>query len=583
MNKRTLSYTAFAVLILLLISACGSLPALSLSRLTNQLDRNNSSSETSPSAQQDQAPTKLPAQKPTQASANPPSNAPSGSENELLAAYEGTLENVYASVGPSVVNIRVVQNQPKGYSDNNSGDQQFPFTFPFDIPGLPNGNDQGQQQNQQPYSEALGSGFVWDTEGHIVTNNHVVDGADKIEVTFSDGTIVPATRVGVDPDSDLAVIKVDASKDLLKPVALADSDQVKVGQMAIAIGNPFGLQGTMTVGIVSALERSLSSTRTTENGSGYSIPDIIQTDAPINPGNSGGVLVNNQGQVIGVTSAIESTSNSNAGIGFAIPSKMVQQVVPSLIAKGTYEHPYLGISGTNLTPDLAKAMKLDSGARGALVEEVVQGGPADKAGLQASSDTVTVDGQEIQVGGDVIIKIEDESVQTMDDIISYLADSTKVGQTVTLTVLRNGKEKSIEVTLTARPGITQAQPTHQETPQAQSGKPWLGIQGMDLSKEINKAMALDEDQKGVLVEQVEDNSPADQAGLKGSFKSITISGQQVQVGGDVIVGFNDAEINTIQDLSKAVAKANPGDTVKLSILRDGQSQEVTVTLGSRDQ
>ena len=216
----------------------------------------------------------------------------------------------------------------------------FPF---FNLP-------QGQQPQQQ-YQSALGSGFVWDQNGDIVTNNHVVSGADKIEVTFSDGTIVPATLVGADPDSDLAVIKVDVPADKLHPVQLGDSSAVKVGQLAIAIGNPFGLEGTMTTGIISAVGRSLPANDNSTQS--YTIPDVIQTDAPINPGNSGGVLVDVQGQVLGVTSAIESPVRASAGVGFAIPSAIVNNVVPALIKDGKYVHSWLGISGTTLVPDLA--------------------------------------------------------------------------------------------------------------------------------------------------------------------------------------------------------------------------------------
>jgi 2-alkenal reductase len=300
----------------------------------------------------------------------------------------------------------------------------------------------------------LGSGFVWDTQGHIITNNHVVDGASKVQVTFSDGMTVDAKVVGTDPNADLAVLQVNVPASQLTPVVLADSTQVKVGQIAIAIGNPYGLAGTMTEGIISGLERTLPvglDNLTSQQGPTYSIPDIIQTDASINPGNSGGVLVDIQGQLIGVTAAIESSSGSNSGIGFVIPSAIVKKVVPSLIATGSYQHPRLGISGTSMTPDLAKAMGLDSQQNGALVIEVTPGGPAANAGLQASNQTATINGQNVPVGGDVIVAINGQSVKQFDDLSTYLFYNTSIGQTVNLTVLRNGKEQTVKVTLDALP------------------------------------------------------------------------------------------------------------------------------------
>ncbi len=367
---------------------------------------------------------------PTQASA-PAATAVVNPES--VAAYEGTLENIYSQVAPSVVNINVV---------------------------LQSGNLPGQN------SGALGSGFIWDTQGDIVTNNHVVDGATDIQVAFSDGTTYPAKVVGTDPYSDLAVIKVNAPANLLKTVTMADSTKVKVGQIAIAIGTPFGLQGSMTVGIVSAIGRELPVDQGSSQTGSYQIPDIIQTDAAINPGNSGGVLVDDQGQVIGVTAAIQSGTGSNAGIGFVIPSVIVNKVIPSLISTGAYKHSWLGISGLSLTPDLAQAMNLSAQQRGALIETVTAGGPSEAAGLHASQNTTTISGQSVQVGGDVIIGIDQQPVTTMDDVIAYLATNTEVGQKVTLTILRNGSQQNIDVTLGERPANC---PSPTKQPPAQSG------------------------------------------------------------------------------------------------------------------
>ena len=363
--------------------------------------------------------------------------APSASLSSL-SDYEQTLENVYTQVNPSVVNIQVVSQA--------SSSIQMP-----QLPGNPFGFGNPGSGNVQ---EALGSGFVWDDQGHIVTNNHVVNGATNISVTFSDGTILDAKLVGADPDSDMAVIQVENSTNLPKPIEVADSSQVKVGQLAIAIGNPYGLSGTMTTGIISALSRSLPvglDNSLLQQGPTYTIPDIIQTDAAINPGNSGGVLVDTQGRLIGVTSAIASSVGANAGIGFVIPSTIVQKVVPVLIKSGSYDHPRLGISGTSMTPDIAQAMNLDAQQKGALVIDVTPNGPADKAGIQGSAKSVTIQGQQTNVGGDVIIAIDGQSVKSFDDLASYLYTNTEVGQTVTLTVLRQGQQKQIEVTLGSIP------------------------------------------------------------------------------------------------------------------------------------
>ena len=327
-----------------------------------------------------------------------------------VAGLESALESIYSQVNPSVVNIEVATAA----------------------------------------GGALGSGFIYDTAGHIVTNNHVIANATAISITFSDGTIVPGTLVGADPDSDLAVVKVDnVSAGELKPVAIGDSTQLKVGQLAVAIGNPFGLQGTMTVGFVSALGRLVP---VDENAIGptYNIPDIIQTDASLNPGNSGGVLLNSQGEVIGVTQSMSSTSGSSAGVGFAIPAAIVKQVVPVLIKNGHYDHPYLGVVVISMNPDYAAAMKLPSTQRGALVEDVTAGGPAGKAGLKPSLTQATINGQDVMIGGDVITGFNAQTVKSSDDLITFLG-RLEAGQTATLTVLRNGSQTTITVTLGVRP------------------------------------------------------------------------------------------------------------------------------------
>jgi len=548
MKKRTISISVLAVIGMILLTACG---GVGLSGI------NLSPTQTAPNQPAVTAPTQtspLPAQP----------VVPSGAAGDLLEAYQGTLENIYTTVSPSVVNIQVVEQVAASSSDSNS----FPG-FPFF--NLPQG--QGQQPQQQ-FQSALGSGFVWDQNGHIVTNNHVVSGADKIEVTFSDGTTVPATLVGADPDSDLAVLKVDVSADKLHPVQMADSKSIQVGQLAIAIGNPFGLEGSMTTGIVSAVGRSLLADETSAQS--YTIPDIIQTDAPINPGNSGGILINAQGQVLGVTSAIESPVRANSGVGFAIPSAIVNNVVPALIKDGKYVHSWLGISGTSLTPDLAKAMDLDLSQRGALVEEVLPNSPAEKAGLHASNNQATIDGQVVNVGGDVITAIDNQPVLQMDDLIAYLAGNTKVDQKVNLTILRDGKQQNVDVTLAARPS---AEEQANANPQSAIQGIRLGILGTTVDSSIAQAMNLPDGTQGVLIEQVQPGSLADTAGLQAGSKTVTLNGQDVLVGGDIITAVNGQSIASTDELRASLEQLPSDHSLTLTILRDGKESQVEVQPG----
>lgn len=302
-----------------------------------------------------------------------------------------------------------------------------------------------------------GSGFVIDTEGHIVTNQHVVDGAEAIEVDFPSGFKAWATLVGTDPDSDLAVLRVDAPPEELIPIPLGDSDQVQVGEFVVAIGNPFGLSGSMTVGVVSAIGRVLQSEREAPGGGSFSAGDLIQTDAAINPGNSGGPLLNLQGQVIGVNRAIStesftvSGSASNSGVGFAVPVNILRRVVPALIQTGGYNYPYLGITSLgdgSLNLRQLEFLELPSRAIGVYVTCVVNGGPADRAGIRGAGACGSPD---TSPGGDLIIAIDGQSISTFSDLISYLVTEANVGELVTLTVLRDGEVVDFPLTLEPRP------------------------------------------------------------------------------------------------------------------------------------
>jgi len=348
---------------------------------------------------------------PTIASA-PVQVVPTASTLDLSNATDEdrVIADLYSRLNPSVVNITV-------YVNNNA-------TLAL-------------------YAE--GTGFVYDDQGHVITNAHVVEGAESVEVTFSDGLIHEATTVGADLFSDLAVVKVELPQGVA-PIPLGSMDDLAVGQTAIAIGNPFGFEGTLTRGVISALGRSIPSQTQ------YEIPQAVQTDAAINPGNSGGPLLNLAGEVIGVNDQIETngTSAGNIGVGFAIPVSIVKRVVPALIQTGSYEWPWLGVSGTTVYPALVKAMGLPI-EQGAYVVTVTENGPAQAAGLRGSTGQVTQDSRTVGIGGDVITAINGQPVKTFDDILVYLSLETSPGQQVTLTILRDGKYQDVPLQLGTRP------------------------------------------------------------------------------------------------------------------------------------
>ncbi|MEM7031643.1 MAG: trypsin-like peptidase domain-containing protein [Chloroflexota bacterium] len=363
---------------------------------------------------------------------------------EQADAEELLLINLYERVNPSVVSLEVIVN-------TSSGTQ--PFLQP-EGPPSPDSPNQPQEDFGPFNPRGEGSGFVYDEDGHIVTNSHVVEGAAAIYVTFTNGLELFAEIVGTDPDSDLAVIKVDAPDDLLVPVSWGDSSSVVVGQRAVAIGNPFGLAGSLTTGIVSGLGRNLLSLNQR-----FRIPEVIQTDAAINPGNSGGPLLNSRGEVIGVNSAIVprqvgTGERSFLGVGFAVPANLALRVIPNLIADGEYRHPWMGVGINDVTAAVAQEMGLDK-ARGALVVSVLPNSPAEDAGLRAGSDEfITREGRPIQIGGDVIIKMGDEDINNFNDLISYLSRKGTVGEPTPLTVIRDGQEVELEIVLGFRPVST---------------------------------------------------------------------------------------------------------------------------------
>ena len=295
-----------------------------------------------------------------------------------------------------------------------------------------------------PLGTATGSGFVYDLQGRIVTNDHVIDGASSVSVTFINGTIVPATVIGADPYSDIAVIKVNAPASLLKPLSLGNSSALKVGEAVLAIGNPYGLADTLTNGIISALGREMDS------ASGYPIVDVIQTDAAINPGNSGGPLLNMRGEVVGINTAIP--SQTSTGIGFAVPSNTIMRELPSLIATGKYDQVYIGIQGVDVTPGIISAMDLPAGTHGTLLTSVTRGSPADRAGLKGGTKYVNVDGVMTPIGGDVVTAADGIEMKGIYDLILYMQRNNQPGDLISLSVIRGGALQIVSVTLGTRTG-----------------------------------------------------------------------------------------------------------------------------------
>lgn len=327
-----------------------------------------------------------------------------------LEAEDLLIANLYDRVGPSVVHItaRVV-------------------TMNFFFGPLP--------------SEGTGSGFMWDADGHIVTNYHVIEGAESLEVKFSDELSLPAEVVGIDPRNDLAVIQVSGVPPEAQPLTLNESGNVRVGQRAIAIGNPFGLDRTLTTGVVSALGRPLQTDNDTY------IYNVIQTDAAINPGNSGGPLLNSRGQVIGINTAIQQDAE---GIGFAIPVETIKRIVPTLISEGRFPHPWLGFLGYDITPDLAQALDLPVAA-GILVAQLYRNSPAVAAGLQGATEQVIIGNRRVLIGGDIVTAINGQSVADWNQLSEYLELQTEVGDVLSLTLRRNGQTLELTIEVAAEP------------------------------------------------------------------------------------------------------------------------------------
>ena len=333
---------------------------------------------------------------------------------QLLKAKESQLNTIYSTSLPSIVHIKVRQTVP------------------------------GFFQNQERTGE--GSGFIWDTEGNIVTNYHVVASASIVDVEFADGSQYSASVIGLDPNSDLAIIKVNPNGKILTALNLGDSTNVKVGNHTIVIGSPFGQEFSMSSGIVSAIKRTVPSQNTR-----FSIPNVIQTDAAINPGNSGGPLMDIEGNVIGINSQIISRSGGNQGIGFAIPINSVKKIIPTLIKGEKFEYPYIGITGMDLNTNLKKALEIDSEIKGVMIVDVVKGSPADLGGLLGYTGTVSDNDNSYPSGGDILTAINSIPIKSMSDLLTLLFSDYSPGDSVTFTILRDSSSFDLDITLISRP------------------------------------------------------------------------------------------------------------------------------------
>ena len=478
----------------------------------------------------------------------------------------------------------------------------------LDLTTLFNDVDQSVVQISENSASSLGSrqgsGFVYDDLGHIVTNYHVVGNPQEtnlyeraFHITFLDGTTYLGRVIGADLYSELAVMTVEnITRESLVPLPLGNSSQLRIGQPVVAVGNPFGLSGSMTEGIVSGLGRILPSSvpqgdllLRQEDTASFLIPNIIQTDAVINPGNSGGPLLTTGGEVIGMNTAILSNTGVYAGVGSAIPSDIIKKVVPELISTGTYRHPYIGIAGVDMSPEIADEMGLN-GSRGFLVTEVTSGSPAERSGIRGGGALTDINGRQIELGGDIIVEVDNVTVRKIEDLLSYLQSERSIGETVILNVIRDGKNQEIGMTLAARP--TQQQ---QEIEQRQQERPTLGINSINMTEQIAARMNLtqmqqlplsddqDGERGGVLVVDVFADGPAEKAGIRGGFIVADINRTPIEIGGDVIVRIDDTMIPNVDALIKFIDNENIGDTIQVTVVRDSQLISIPVIVGSTSE
>jgi len=371
-----------------------------------------------------------------------------------LDKTSAVLGGIYCAVVIVLISVFVVlpnKDSPYEVTQTNPFDQSIMKSSQLSVADLFAKSDQGVVQiivskaNDSKVDKDIGSGIVYDKMGHIITNNHVVQDGSKVEVVFHDGQSMSAKIIGTDPYADLAVVKVEPSSYVLHPLPLGDSANLRIGDQVAAIGNPFGLTGTITSGIVSQLGRLLD-----PPNSSFSIPDVIQIDVPINPGNSGGPLLDMQGNVVGINTAIQSETGEFSGVGFAIPSNTMKRIVPVLIQTGHYDHPWLGITGISVNSDLASTLQLPI-PYGFMINTVVPNSSAAEAGLHGYKETRTINGTQYKIGGDIIVAADSHPIKKIDDLLNYLQDKKSVGDKMVLTVVRDGKTLQFTLTLQQRP------------------------------------------------------------------------------------------------------------------------------------
>jgi S1-C subfamily serine protease len=493
----------------------------------------------------------------------------------------------------SSVESKIPVNQNTNYNDDSltrlydKVDQSIvQVTYNSDVPG----------------ESSLGSGFVYDKLGHIITNYHVVSGVkpeEQFDVTFIDGSTYKAKVVGSDPFSEIAVLKIDMQNNTkqvetkLIPLQIGNFSEVKVGQRVAAVGNPFGLSASITEGIVSGLGRLLPTLSASpsspafeqipfmENTPSFSIPNIIQTDAAINPGNSGGPLLNMNAEVIGINTAIFSNTGAYTGVGFAIPSYLIQQVGPSLLKTGTYEHAYLGVSGIDVSPEIAKEMNLQN-STGFLVIQVTSGSPADRAGIRGGAVVSEINGRQTELGGDVIIGVDNNPIRKIDDLLSYLDREKQVGDNITLSIVRDGQIRNVDLTLSSRPISDIPNRELETTTNSQENRPTLGITGTTITPELASQLGIPPNitkgEKGFLVIDVIKNGSAYNAGIRGGYIPEFVDRNQIEIGGDIILSIDNSTIKSTKDIMNILSKKQVGDKVQLTIYRDNQTLTVPVIL-----
>ncbi len=458
------------------------------------------------------------------------------------------------------------------------------------------------------FGSRQGSGFIYDRLGHIITNYHVVadpqenqeiDLSEKdFHITFLDGTTYIGRVVGADIYSEVAVMKVEnVTGRRLIPLPLGNSSQLNIGQPVLAVGNPFGLSGSMSEGIVSGFGRILPSSvpqsdflLRQQDTPPLLIPNLIQTDADINYGNSGGPLLNTAGEVIGMNTEIFSNTVVFAEVGSAIPSDILMKVVPELISTGTYRHPYIGIAGVDMSPEIALEMGLND-SRGFLVTEVTSGSPAERSGIRAGGTLKEINGRQIEIGGDVIAAVDGVTVRKIEDLLMYLQSQRSVGENVILSVVRDGKTLEIGMTVAARPTQQKL-----ESEPSQLQHPTLGINTINMTEQIALRMNLsglqlqqaqnnmrDGERDGVLVVDVFADGPAANAGIRGGFIVADMNGTPVEIGGDVIVRIDNTTISDVEALNEFIGSKGIGDTIQVNVMRNAQLLKIPVIVGSTSE